>query len=429
MSTLIIISLPHSLSSATAVYDYAVTGDLKPSSATSVYDFAVTGDGSALDDHSSAPATLLPAAARGSEIVAIVPADFISWHRVDLPKGVSASSPRLRSILEGLLEDRLLDEADKLHFAIGPATEADGRTWVAVCERQWLRGHMQALEAAQRPVSRLVPEFAPDAGRLQLYALDDDRSPQLIATGEAASGVMRLPLTASAMELLPAGVLESSKPGEQVAVFSEPGVAALAEQVLGRKVTLLTRPQHWLDAVRSRWDLAQFDLTSSSRARTVKRMRGVGREFMQAPAWRPARWGAALVVAANLIGLNAWAWKENSALQGTRSAMRTTLTQTFPQVRVVVDPPLQMEREVAALRQATGAASPRDLESILATLGSALPPGRVPAGIEYVSGEARIKGLQLSAQESSSLTGQLQGQGYAAKLDGDNAVIRQTVGP
>lgn len=429
MSSLIIINLPLSSSSATAVYDYAVTGDLKPSSATSVYDFAVTGDGSVLTDHSSAPATLLPAAPRGSEIVAIVPADQLSWHRVDLPKGVGASSPRLRSILEGLLEDRLLDDAEKLHFAIAPAPEADGRTWVAVCERDWLRGHLQALEAVQRPVSRLVPEFAPDNGRLQLYALDEANSAQLMATGEAASGVLRLPLNASALDILPAGSLAAEAPGERVAVFAEPGVAALAEQVLGRKVTLLTRPQHWLDAARSRWDLAQFDLISSSRARTVKRMRGWGRELLQSPAWRPARWGAVLFLAANLIGLNAWAWKENSALQAARGVMRTTLTQTFPQIRVVVDPPLQMEREVATLRQATGAASPRDLESILATLGSALPAGRVPASIEYVSGEARIKGLQLSAQEESGLSAKLQGLGYAAKLDGDTAVVKQAVTP
>ncbi len=402
---------------------------ISPSTASAVYAYASSPDGRHLSDHSGAPPALLPLPARGGEIVAIVPVSQLSWHQVELPKGVSNGSPRLRSILEGLLEDRLLDEPDKLHFALAPAAGADGRTWVAVCDRAWLRSHLQALEAAQRPVGRLVPEFAPDAGNLQLYAIGELQSPQLVATGEAAGGVLHLPLNASVLAMLPATLSASGEGETDAGVFAEPGVAAVAEQVLSRKVTLQTRPQHWLDAVRSSWDLAQFDLTSSSRARTVKRLRGVGRELMQSPTWRPARWGAALFVAANLIGLNAWAWKENSALQATRNAMRTTLTQTFPQVRVVVDPSVQMEREVAALRQATGAASPRDLETILATVAPSLPTGRVPAGIEYAGGEVRIKGLQLSAQETSTLGAQLQSQGYATKVDGDTTIIRQAAAP
>ena len=73
-----------------------------------------------------------------------------------------------------------------------------------------------------------------------------------------------------------------------------------------------------------------------------------------APEWRAARWGVAMLLLTQLIGLNAWAWKERSALQAKRDAVRTTLTTTFQSVRVVVDAPVQMEREVAALRQATG---------------------------------------------------------------------------
>jgi general secretion pathway protein L len=59
--------------------------------------------------------------------------------------------------------------------------------------------------------------------------------------------------------------------------------------------------------------------------------------------------------------------------------VRSALTSTFPKsVKVVVDAPLQMEREVAALRQATGAASGRDLESMLAALAAAAPAGLAP---------------------------------------------------
>ena len=52
---------------------------------------------------------------------------------------------------------------------------------------------------------------------------------------------------------------------------------------------------------------------------------------------RAARWGAGLLAAAHLVGLNAWAWQERQSLSAKQAAVRSTLTQTFPKVQVVVD--------------------------------------------------------------------------------------------
>jgi general secretion pathway protein L len=393
----------------------------------SEYGYALTTDRGSLATHSTAPLALLPPAARGVEVVAVVPVAMLSWHQVELPKGVGANSPRLRPILEGLLEDRLLDDATRMHFALAPAADTDGKTWVAACDRQWLASHLQGFEAAERPVSRVVPEFAPDTGALRLYAVDEPGAPQLVMTGQNAGGVIRIPLTASAPGMIPVLTQEAGGLKPDLMALAEPGVVALAEQVLQIKVTVLTRPQRWLDAARSPWDLAQFEMLSSGRSRTVKRVSALGRELLKARNWMPARWGMALFLLANLVGLNAWAWKEQSALNASRASLRGMLTQTFPQVRVVVDPALQMEREVASLRQAAGAASERDLESILTAAASGIPPGRVPAGIEFAAGEARLKGLQLSSQEASTLAMQVKSLGYAARVEGDAAVIRTDV--
>ena len=399
------------------------------STATAGYDYAVSADGRTLSDHSSVPLALLPAAGRGGEIVALVPVAMLSWHAVELPKGVGAGSPRLRPILEGLLEDRLLDDSERLHLALAPRAEADGQVWVAACDRDWLRGHLRALEAAQRPISRIVPEFAPDAGPLQLYALGEPDSPQIVITGQDSGGVIRLPLAASALGMIPISPENPESPDESILAFAEPGVAALAEQILLRKVRLVTRPQHWVDAARTPWDLAQFDLASSGRSRTVKRLSDIGRELLQAPGWRPARWGAALLLLANLVGLNAWAWTQQSALDATRASLSGMLTLTFPQVKVVVDAPLQMECELAALRQVTGAASERDLESILAAVAATIPVDRVPGSIEFISGEVRLKGLQLGEQEASSLSLRLKPLGYSARLEAETVIIKPDVKP
>ena len=407
--------------------------------AAAAYDYAVTSDGRTATVQASAPLALLPAVARGSEIVAVVPVAMLSWHRVEIPKGVGMGSPRVRVILESLLEDRLLDEADQLHLALAPDAAAGAATWVAACDKRWLRAHLQALEAAGRPVGRIVPEFSPVAGPLQLHVLGDADTPQMVATGGAVVGVQYLPFSAAAMSLLPLPSVSSmpgvvmedndADAGADMLVFAEPIHAAQAEHLLQRKVGLLTRPQRWLDASRSPWDLAQLELLSSGRTRTVKRLSGVGRDLWQSSAWKPARWGMLLLLLANLVGLNVWAWKEQSALARQRAAMVSTLTQTFPQVKVVVDAPVQMERQVAALRQATGVSSGRDLEAMLTALVTALPSDRSADGIEFVAGEARFKGLKLQGADTAPLVAQLKALGYIARVESDVLSLRAVGSP
>ena len=392
---------------------------------TLTYDYALTSDGEVAHDHACVPATLLPSALRGGEVVAVVPVTLLSWHSVELPKGIGPGSARLRPVLEGLLEDRLLDDAAHMHLALAPATNAGtGRVWVAACDKAWLYFHLQALEAAGRRVARVVPEFAPDIGPLSLHAISDANLPLLIITGGGASGVMRLPLTMAALALVP-----DMSDDEDTLIFAEPVVAELAEQVLQRKVSLVTRPQRWLEAARSPWDMAQFELASSSRLRTVKRLTDLGRGLLQSPAGRPTRWGLALLLIINLVGLNVWSWQVQNNLQNRRTALAATLTQTFPQVKLVVDAPLQMERELALLRQASGASTGRDLEPILAALGSVARADLSLGAIEFMGGEARLKGLQLAVPEASQMTEKLQRLGYAARLEGDTFFVKQVAEP
>jgi general secretion pathway protein L len=383
-------------------------------SATTEFEFAVTNDGSTVLNHGSAPATVLPISSRaGSEIVAVVPAAMLSWHRVELPQGTTARSPRLRAVLEGLLEDHLLDEPEALHFAVQPQLRAGAPAWVATCDRAWLRGALHVLEAAGRPATRVVPEFAPE-GDTALYALGDPQQAQLVVAG--ATGVTVLPLSSQALALLP--TLAENTP-----CVAEPAVAALAEQVLHHQPVLQHAAERWLQSARSGWDLAQFDLSSSGRARAFKKLGTAWADLLAAPEWRPARWAAVILVAVNLVGLNAWAWRERSVQAEKRDTIRRALAETFPNVKVIVDAPVQMEKEVAALRQVAGATSGRDLEAMLGALSTASPPQRPVSAIEYSPGELRVKGLALSADESRSVSNALKAQGFAAVLNGETLVV------
>jgi general secretion pathway protein L len=393
---------------------------LAPATGATEWAYALTPDGRTLGDHGKAPAALLPLPrGAGAEVVAVVPVQALAWHRVDLPKGTAAGSPRLRAVLEGLLEEQLLDEPEAVHLALQPGARGGESAWVATCDRAWLRNAVQLLEAAQRPPSRIVPEFVPE-GEPALAAIGDAQQPLAVASGSA--GVLALPLSQATLPLLP--VLP-----DDAVWLAEPAVAGVAEQLLGHKLTLQQAPQRWLQAARTRWDLAQFDFASSGRARALKKLASGWGEVLHGQPWRPARWGVAALLVVNLVGLNALAWHERASLEHKREAVRQALTDTFPKVRVVVDAPVQMEREVAALRQLTGTPSARDLDALLAALAQSLPPGRTPSALEYGGGALRAGGLALGSDEVRAVAMHLKTLGYDGAAEGDKLAVQPQEAP
>lgn len=389
-------------------------------------DYVLTPDGHSVGSHDRAPAALLPVAT-ATELVAVVPAQALSWHRIELPKGSlqrsslgrAADTPRLRALLEGLLEERLLEEPTELHFAVQPDAPSEGPVWIAVCNRAWLRSALLVLEASRRTVARIVPEFSPQPeGSDRVHILGTPEAAQIVHAG--ALGIQLLPLNPATLGMALGGVAETQE------IVAEPAVASLAEQLAQRPVTLQPSAERWLASAHGRWDLAQFDLTNSSSSRAWKVLAGHSERVLQAPAWRPARWGFVVLLVAQLIGLNAWAWKESSSLEAKRSAIRATLTQTFPNVKVVVDAPLQMARELALLRQSAGATSARDMEPMLSALGAALPPQLSASQLDFSPGEMQLRGLD--AVPDAAALASLRSSGYSLRTEGNQWILQATSG-
>jgi len=408
---------------------------LAAASPTSLYAFTEGPQDAALRQASAA---LLPPTGRNAEVVAVVPAAALSWHAVDLPAGKALSGPSLRAVLVGLLEERVLDEASQLHFALQPQWQAGQKTWVAVCHKAWLQGHLQALEAADITVNRVVPELCPlitpRAAHVTTAALPvSEQGPavetQLLVTGSpqtawlwvsAAQGVWGLPFP-SALEALGAAQ------GAHAQLHAEPAVAESAEQHLHLKPRLIQPAERLQQAAQGHWDLAQFDLAATGSARWSKNLGRVQHTLWHASAWRPARWGLGVLLLSQLLGLNAWAWKLQADLRQRQSSLAQVMTQTFPDIQVVVDAPLQMRREVQRLRQAAGQAGNDGLEPLLAALGQALPAGAVPKQIDFQAGELRLQDLPLTEAQATQMQTQLQTRQARARRDGDVWVITDAV--
>ncbi|MBF5003921.1 type II secretion system protein GspL [Diaphorobacter caeni] len=386
------------------------------------FSYTLTADGHSATRQASAKAARLPDPGRTGEVVAVVPARGLSWQRVTLPQGATASAARLRSVLEGLLEEQLLDEPAQLHFALAPDAQIGEPAWVAVCDRVWLRETLQLLESVGRSVGRIVPEFAPGASDArEVYAIGVPEEAQLVLTSASADQAVNvLPLNSATLAL----GMQSTDPDQPARVRAEPAVAGMTEKLLGRSVELSTSSQRSLVAARGQWNLAQLEFSSSGRTRALRSVSGGFNAFLRAPQWRAARWALAIAVVAQIVGLNVAAYKERQSLAAKEVGIRSTLQQAFPNVKVVVDAPVQMEREVAQLRQAAGSLSHRDFEPLLAAAGAALPVSQVPSMVEFADSELHLTGVSLTNDELSTVTQRLQADGFVARAQGSQLWIR-----
>ena len=348
--------------------------------------------------------------------IVIVPAALLSWHRLTLPIGALAG--RQRAVLEGLLEEQLLDDPAHLHFALAPHARAGVPVWVAVCNKAWLRQAIDGLELAGLSLDRIVPETTPTEQGASLCAIGSAEEAWLLHA--STQGVTRWPLTAASVALL---AWPSNAPLE-----AEPAVAARAEKLVGRSVTLLSPGQRAIDASQSPWDLGQLGMSVSKQTRILKRISNALSIFATSPRWRPTRWGLWVLLAVNVVGLNVRAFQEHSALNAQRLAMAAVVTETFPKVSLVIDASVQMQREINALQIAKGQTSGHSFESLLGALMAsvALPgqPTPTPTTIDFSNGQLQVTGLSVNPQTWAQAQLKLQAQGYLVRQSGDILVIQ-----
>jgi general secretion pathway protein L len=402
--------------------------DATPSPEPALLDWLLSPDGITVRRRGSAAIHELPAA---DSIVAVAPAGSVAWHRPVCPK---APANRLRAALGGLLEERLLAEDEDLHLAIAPRPVAGSPVWVAALHKPWLRSWLDQLAAAGRVVDRLVPALAPlgDAvdsadgtepppnGHFHLAdaAGADDADRALHLAWADAQGAADLPA---------AGGLARSQlaawQARDTIWTATPAAASAAERWLGAPVAVRSDADIALAAVRSPWNLLQFDLAPRRRGSLAA---GNLWRTLMGPGWAPARWGLVALVVVQLVGLNARAWQQRSALEQLRAGQERLLRQAHPQLRAVLDAPLQMQRETAALRSAAGVPGDDDFETVLAAAATAWPDGQPPAAqLRFEPGRLSLPGAAWAPPQVDALRQRLQALGWTLEQVEAELVIRK----
>jgi general secretion pathway protein L len=352
-------------------------------------------------------------------LVAVVPSSAMAWHTLTVPP---LPPSRMPAAITSLLEEHLLEDPNDTHMvwteAGAEVAKTGGALVLAVCSKSWLRQALAPLQAQGRVVSRIVPECSPATqGHPKLWL---SGSPEWVSALYCdGRGVMVLPQPPWPNQLA------ASLSHPDLELLCEPGLAAWAQSHWAREPKLVSPSQRLVLACETDWDLARGEWAQGRKERWSRTFCEFASQWWQTPKWRAARWGMLALLAINLLGLNWLAWQQTLALDSSRQAMVGILTQSFPSVKVVVDPPLQMARELEAAKRAKGSPGPGDLEVMLSRLGQVLPQGTQIHNLQFTPGELQWQANLTSSEWMQSSQATLQSLGYELRPDGTHWVMRR----
>ena len=279
---------------------------------------------------------------RASFVEAVLPAQRVLFARLRLPR-VNAAT--IRELLPYAVEDRLLADPAQIH-AVAGATNARGETIVAVVDRDWLGSMLDALRHAGFDArsawceSELAKGGAGEWhiawGAQHGMLVDDEGVAATFDPGEGVPLAVRVALDeASARGGRPAALLLHSASGMHLPDLArwsnDTGVACKAGDTWD---SLMARKP------RAPLELLQGELAPRS-----------------ALAWRLPRQAAVLAVAIVLLQLAFTAiddWRLQREYRALDSRREAIFRDAFPEARVVVDPELQMSRNLGELRRSRG---------------------------------------------------------------------------
>ena len=334
-----------------------------------LWQWARSADGQRIDTHGQATTDKLDTLDTSGGCILVVPLGWLSWHRVRLPAGRAA---RQAAVVAGLLEDAVLDDPAALHMALEPpALRQAGpqpTAWAAVCRRDALLAALEPLLARGWPVRALVPELAPGPEWVA-WAHGVEGAPHVTLAGPA--GVLTVALDDAAGQLPLEATLRHA--------WAEAATMHDAQRHLpALNWALAPAAQVWLHTAGQGWNLAQFDLRGRVGQAVWQRVTQWAHAWWHAPAWRPARWGVALLLATPVLALPALAWHHQRVERALRTELDQRARQALPGVPVLLDPVRQVRQALEREQARTGTLPPHAVERVLHLWGSTdgLPPVR-----------------------------------------------------
>jgi len=329
---------------------------------------------------------------KAQHVTAVVAASRVLLTAAKLP---ARGARRVRAALAYAIEDQLTTDPELVHaVAAGPLR--NGRQSIAVVDRNWLRRLVSAFESAGVSLHSATVETCLAAVVQREWAVVLRESGGFLRTGEAAGmgfdrtgdesfpGVLRLALEAARVaDALPGRIV--------IHAASAPDVRAW-ERELGVPCEAAGPWRAWQSIGRPAIEFLQGEFAGRTGARALW------------PRLRPAALLAAAAIALEIVGVFAQ-W---GALRYEKAQLEARMSEqfkiAFPQAQAIVDPALQMRRNLQAARAAAGMAQESDFLPLLAQASrSAAGASWKVKSIGYDAGRLTLDVLVADAGEADSM--------------------------
>lgn len=330
-------------------------------------------------------------------IILIVAASRILLTRLSLP---AVSQTKLREMLPFAVEDKLLAEPEKIH-AVAAARSPTGETDIAVIDKAWLRQQLANLQQhGIRPHEIQVETLLP---RLEnnTWSLVWNGRGGFVRTGKNSGivvdgGDTHTPPLALTLALDEARATQAA-PQRILLYRTEDASTPAWNECLNLKLEQ-RGSWTWQSNVESK-DRGEINLLQGEFAPPSK-----GQTWIK--QLRPALPVLGIIVALHLVAsLGDWARlrHERNRLQND---MVATFKQTFPEATAVVDPALQMRRNLSGLRRTRGVADSADLLPLLAAAAPLMRQGKVLT-LQYEQDKLQFDLLLRDSAQLATLHAQL----------------------
>jgi len=342
-----------------------------------------TGDAEAITgiahDRSELPKT--------RKIEVVVPASVASITAVDVPK---QNRKLMIKALRFVVEEESVDDPEKLHVAPADDYLPDGRLPVAIIDRQWLAKTLDLL--AEK-------EIYPEAIRVETLLLPLEKS-GISILWNGKDGFMRTGRFSG-------GALDTGTSSHPPRALKLAIAEAVAQKSAPEKITLYlangTSPPNtalWtldlgtlLEIKQDKWNLGES--ATNVKERGINLLQGdIAPSHQMQKAAQQGRLTMSLILITGLayFGYVFTDWMllkmEEKKLN---EQMRNTFKTAFPKAKSIVDPPLQMRRNLADLRWRAGGKDDNDLIPMLATITQAIAQTAKIAGFEYDKGVVKME--------------------------------------
>ena len=319
---------------------------------------------------------------RAGGVEAVLPASRVLFARLKLPR-VNAAT--IRELLPYAVEDRLLADPSHVH-AVAGLRHPNGETTVAVVDREWLAAMLDALRHAGLRPTRAWCEsvllaggdrdwnvvWGPERGML----VDDEGVSVAFDRGTASDTPLAIRIAldeAAARGNRPLQVRVHSEGGEPPPDLERWSAEGAAKFAAGTTWERLRAGEPSSRAI----NLLQGEFAPRASRLSVSRIP------------RAALVLAAVIAILQLAFLAIDTWRlerERASLEAKREAV---FRDAFPEAKTIVDPQLQMARNIAELKRARGMASDDDfLPQVTRAARESGPPAR---SIEYAGGRLQVR--------------------------------------